>query len=420
MDYVHGRFEPRLEIAQHPPRKWFMAGAHNSDHFTFKVVIRTRFLQRGMQGVLPLRVHLLYDNDYPVEDQSIVQFLEKPRLFLEEGEATIKVRLFEASTWPKHCNRHFYFRISTSGTVAGELVTQCCTKSFQVLSKSIEHLKYELTQLGESHHTTVDDIRNKYGVDRRGNIGNRVVSSAMTLQLTRSDRRKALLRARIDNHGIGYHKSRPLPSKAEQLELFKMYNGFKKDRIEYFKSRTGSKKEEKEEEYVGRHSLVHSARETRDSLKSLRDLLPVLKDDEKHEPGAPSTVDNGLWKRKLKMYQKPAELELAKFYVDNGRYAAANELCERAFKIQSSSMGERHPVCALTLMVSCIRQVDSAQARSLTNCCVCIARYGRGPIANKACWKPPCVGAKMLWRFGLRTTTPSPTDCAWRRLTPCV
>ena len=109
-----------------------MAGAHNSDHFSFKVVMRTRFLQRGMEGVLPLRVQLLYDNDYPVDDQSIAQFLEKPRLFLEEGEAVVKVRLLEASTWPKHGNKHFYFRVSTSAMVAGEKVTKCCTKSFQV------------------------------------------------------------------------------------------------------------------------------------------------------------------------------------------------------------------------------------------------------------------------------------------------
>ena len=102
-----------------------------------------------------------YDNDYPVEDQSIVEFLEKPRLFLEEGAATVRVRITEASTWPKHGNKHFYFRVSTSGVVAGEKVTQCCTKAFQVLSKSIEHLKYELAQLGESSETTVDDVRNK-------------------------------------------------------------------------------------------------------------------------------------------------------------------------------------------------------------------------------------------------------------------
>ena len=65
MQYAHGRFEPRLEVAQHPPRKWFMAGAHNSDHFSFKIVLRTRFLQRGMQGALPLRVHLLYVSSIP-------------------------------------------------------------------------------------------------------------------------------------------------------------------------------------------------------------------------------------------------------------------------------------------------------------------------------------------------------------------
>lgn len=91
MEYAHGRFEPRLEVAQHPPRKWFMAGAHNSDHFTFKVVLRMRYLMRGLEGVLPLRVQLLYDNGYPVEDQSIAQWLEKPRMFLEHAEVTLKV-----------------------------------------------------------------------------------------------------------------------------------------------------------------------------------------------------------------------------------------------------------------------------------------------------------------------------------------
>eukprot|EP00750_Incisomonas_marina_P026204 INCI5882.10.p1 GENE.INCI5882.10~~INCI5882.10.p1 ORF type:complete len:241 (+),score=30.61 INCI5882.10:174-896(+) len=233
MEYAHGRFEPRLEVAQHPPRKWFMAGAHNSDHFTFKVVLRMRYLMRGMEGVLPLRVQLLYDNGYPVEDQSIAQWLEKPRMFLEQAEVTLKVRLLEASTWPKHENKHFYFRVSTPAMVAGEKVTECCTKAFQVLSKSIEHLKYELAQLGESAETDVDDVRNKYGVDRKGHVGNRVVSSSMTIKLTRSDQRKALLRARIDRHGEGPRKSRTLPPRSEQKQLFQMYNSFKQDRIEY-------------------------------------------------------------------------------------------------------------------------------------------------------------------------------------------
>jgi hypothetical protein len=90
---------------------------------------------------------------------------------------------------------------------------------------------------------------NRYGVDIRGNVGNRVISSDMTIQLTRSDQRKGLLRARIDNHvnssgsssgggggnngGGTHHKpSRPLPPKEEQLRLFQMFNSFKQDRIE--------------------------------------------------------------------------------------------------------------------------------------------------------------------------------------------
>ena len=93
--------------------------------------------------------------------------------------------------------------------------------------------RYELAQLGESAETDVDDVRNKYGVDRKGHVGNRVVSSSMTIKLTRSDQRKALLRARIDRHGEGPRKSRTLPPRSEQKQLFQMYNSFKQDRIEY-------------------------------------------------------------------------------------------------------------------------------------------------------------------------------------------
>eukprot|EP00750_Incisomonas_marina_P026210 INCI5882.7.p1 GENE.INCI5882.7~~INCI5882.7.p1 ORF type:complete len:591 (+),score=98.91 INCI5882.7:567-2339(+) len=235
--------------------------------------------------------------------------------------------------------------------VAGEKVTECCTKAFQVLSKSIEHLKYELAQLGESAETDVDDVRNKYGVDRKGHVGNRVVSSSMTIKLTRSDQRKALLRARIDRHGEGPRKSRTLPPRSEQKQLFQMYNSFKQDRIDYFKSRQPQKKEEKVDySKAPRHSLVRSLLSTNTSMGSLRALLPKLSADERKEIGAPSTIDNGLWKRNLKMYKKPAELDLALFYIEDSRYEEANQLCERTLKIQASAMGDHHPVCALTLM----------------------------------------------------------------------
>ena len=349
MEYEHGRFEPRLEVVQHPPRKWFMSGAHNSSHFSFTLTLRTRFLKRGLRGILPLQIILLYDNDYPVDDQSIVEFLEKPRFNLEDGEAVVKVRLHEASTWPQHGNKHFYFRISTTAMVAGEKVTKCCTKSFQVLSKSIENLKYELKQMGESIDTSMDLVREKYGVDIKGHVGNKVISSDMTIELTRSDRRKALLRARIDHHGEGYRKKKPLPSQKQQFRLFQMYNHFKQDRINYFKSRQPPKVEE--EEFVSRKSLAYSLKQSKSSIDSLRSLLPKLSDDELLNAAAPSTKDNGLWKRNLPMYKRPAEFALAEFYVDDGRYNEANELLERCFKIQAAAMGDRHSVCASTLLL---------------------------------------------------------------------
>jgi hypothetical protein len=353
MQYEHGRFEPRLEIVHHPPRKWFMRGAHNSDHFTFKVVLRTRFLMRGMRGVLPLRLQLLYDNDYPVEDQTIVEFAEEPQLFLDRREAVVRVRLLQASTWPAHGNRHFYFRVSTPAMVAGEAVTPCCTKAFQVLSKSVEVLKAELRQLGEDTTTTVDDSRTKFGVDQKGVVGNRAVTSSMTIALTRSDQRKALLQRRIDNHGKGYEPPRALsaPPPSEQARLFKMYNKHQADRAEYFKKCQAPPVQALADKPVRQDSLEHTVRESRRALSELRAMLPVLSEEDRREPGAPSTVDNGLWKRGLPMYKKPAEVALAKHYLEDERFAEADQLCERAYKIQCVAMGERHPVCATTLLL---------------------------------------------------------------------
>ena len=195
----------------------------------------------------------------------------------------------------------------------------------------------------------MDLVQAKYGVDRKGNIGNRVVSSGMTIKLTRSDQRKALLRARIDNHGVSHKKSRSLPPRTEQLRLFKMFNNFKQDRIQYFKSRRAPSGEE--EKAIPRKSLAAALHATRKSIGSLRSLLPKLNAEDLQDAGVPSTVDNGLWKKNLPMYKKPAEYALAKFYVENSRYTEANEMCERCFKIQKSAMGSRHPVVATTLML---------------------------------------------------------------------
>jgi hypothetical protein len=305
---------------------------------------------RGMRGKLPIRVKLLYDNDYQVSNQDIVQFVEEPCMYIEEREAIIRVRLLEASTWPVHENKHFYFRVSTPALVAGEQVTQCCTKAFQVLSKSIENLKAKLQAIDLSTKTGINDVRSKYGVDKQGVVGNRVVTSQITIPLNRSDHRKILLQQRLDNHNVGYKSKRPQPPQREQFRLFKMYNQFKMNRNNYFEGRKPPQRA-KELPVVRKETLEYSSRQSRSVLKALRDMIPVVGEDEKHEPGAPSTKDNGLWKRNLPMYKKPAELALAKFYVEDYRFDEANELCERALKIQISSLGERHPVCALTLLL---------------------------------------------------------------------
>ena len=115
-------------------------------------------------------------------------------------------------------------------------------------------------------------------------------------------------------------------------------------------------------------------------MGSLRALLPKLSADERKEIGAPSTIDNGLWKRNLKMYKKPAELDLALFYIEDSRYEEANQLCERTLKIQASAMGDHHPVCALTLMVRSgfrVCHADRTLLRRILICETCCQAWGR-------------------------------------------
>ncbi len=373
----YGYYKPELFISKQPPKTFFLVGG-NREFFTFTVSLRMRFLERGNSGELPLAIHLCYDNGYRVADQCIMEFEYPPVLNLAARRAEISVRICEPSAWPRHKNKWFHFNVSTNEHLAGEKVIPCRTNDVHVVTKSIQILKDKMKELGIPTKTNLFEIRDptgvieqedqnrKFGITRKDVTGHRVISSGMTIAMDLNTQRKTHLRRRYDRHMSGTTPKKQLPSKAEQQSMFKAYNSWKQSKSEKRKSKEqmlqDAKYEDKHDDNrdtknysVRKKSLTFNLIKSSGLIQSLKTLIPASTDSV--EESAPSIRDDGLWKKKLGMYRRPAELDLARHYFEDEKYPAAAKLCESGIKLQKDSVGPEHPLVSGTLLLwgRCLR-----------------------------------------------------------------